>query len=295
VLATPFGVPMPAFGLAGFVVLAALAFASGPRVRAFHRAAAIGGAVVGAGLIAVQLLLGQLCPYCMAIDLSACAAAGVAIWRVKGGWDLDGASSVRAGLGALTALVPAGILGLGLTAKVHLPDVIAEEMGRAPRGQATVVEFVDFECPFCRDEWDDLAPMLAAAKDRVRVVRKLVPLTRIHPHAMDAARAACCGDLLGQGDAMADALFHAPVEELTAEGCQRIAVALGIDPASYGACVSDPKTAERIALDRRVFDRAAAKTDGLPLLWIGERKIMGVRQASELQRALDEAITKAGS
>jgi predicted DsbA family dithiol-disulfide isomerase len=137
--------------------------------------------------------------------------------------------------------------------------------------------------------------MLESSKDHVRVVRKLVPLTRIHEHALDAARAACCADLLGKGDAMADALFRAPVEELTPEGCQKIAVALGLDAASYAACLADPKTAERLASDRQVFERAASKGDGLPLLWIGERKIMGVREASELRRALDEAIAKAGS
>jgi uncharacterized membrane protein len=295
VFASPLGVPMPAFGALGFAVLGVLLFLPGPRVRTLHLVAALVGAVVGAGLIGVQLLMGTLCPYCLVTDLSACLACGVAIWRFKGAWDLDGSGAYRGALAAAVVAVPGAVLAFGLTAKVHLPDVIAEEMSKAPKGQATVVEFVDFECPFCRDEYDDLAPMLASEKDRVRVVRKLVPLTRIHPHALEAARAACCADLLGKGDAMAEALFHAPVEDLTPEGCQKIAGALGLDPASYAACLADPKTEERMALDRRVFDRAAAKGDGLPLLWIGERKIMGLREASELRRALDEAIAKAGS
>jgi protein-disulfide isomerase/uncharacterized membrane protein len=295
VLATPYGVPMPAFGVLGFAVLAVLILSRGPRARTLHRVVSIAGAIVGAGLIATQLAIGQICPWCIATDLSACVACGIAIWRSKAGWDLEGAPAFRAGVAASLAAVPCAVLAFGLMAKVHLPDVIAEEMSKAPKGQATVVEFVDFECPFCRDEYEDLAPMLASVKDRVRVVRRLVPLTRIHEHALEAARAACCGDRLGKGDAMADALFHAPVEDLTPEGCQRIASALGLDPASYAACLADPKTAERLASDRQVFERAAAKGDGLPLLWIGERKIMGVREASELRRALDEAIAKAGS
>jgi protein-disulfide isomerase len=231
----------------------------------------------------------------MVADLSACAAGAVAIWRTRKELDFDVKLGARAAVVAGLVAPAALVMALGLTAKVRLPPVIAEEIGRAPKGMATVVEFVDFECPFCRDEYADLAPMLAAEKSRVHVVRKLVPLTRIHPHAMDAARAACCADLMGKGDAMADALFQTPVEDLTREGCEKIAAELGLDPARYAACVDDPKTNDLIASDRQVFDSAASKGDGLPLLWIGERKVMGLRDAQELREALDKAITKAGS
>src|SRR5215471_12266119 len=91
-----------------------------------------------------------------------------------------------------------------------LPPPIAAEMQKTPRGQATVVEYVDFECPFCRRLDDVLAPVLAKYPGRVRVVRKHVPLTKIHPHAEAAARASVCAEAQGQGDAMADALFRAP-------------------------------------------------------------------------------------
>jgi len=294
-LAMPMGVPLPVLGLVGFGLLALIAMLRGSSPRALHCVVALFGATAGLGLIAVQTVMGQYCVYCMTVDMSACVAAAVAVWRVRGEWDLGGPTALRSAITASFVASPAAVLAFGFAAKVHLPPLIAEELARAPKGQATVVEFVDFECPFCRDEYDDLAPMLASEKDRVRVVRKLVPLTRIHPHALEAARAACCADLLGKGDAMAEALFHAPVEDLTPDGCQKIASALGLDPASYAACLADPKTEERMALDRKVFDRAAAKGDGLPLLWIGERKIMGLREASELRRALDEAIAKAGS
>jgi protein-disulfide isomerase len=227
--------------------------------------------------------------------VSALAAAAVAVWRAKGEWDLEGGVALRSGAGLLLAAVPAVTLALGFSAKTSLPKAIAQELLHAPAGKATVVEFVDFECPFCRDEYADLAPMLESSSSKVRVVRKLVPLTRIHPHALDAAKAACCGEVLGKGDAMADALFRAPVDELTPQGCEKIASELGLDPNKYAACVADPKTSERLASDREAFDRSAAKGDGLPLLWIGEKKMMGAQEAESLRRALDEAITKAGS
>ncbi len=294
-LATPFGIPMPVFGLLGFALLAALLRGRGRAMRGLHAAAAAIGALVGMFLILAQLALGVICPYCMAADLSAAAAAGVAVWRLAKGWDLDEGAVPRAILSGALGVVPLVIVGLGLVARVHLPGVIADEMKRAPRGKATVVEFVDFECPFCRDEYEELAPLLQSKREQVHVVRKLVPLTRIHPHALEAARAACCGEALGKGDAMADALFRAPVEELTPEGCRKIAGDVGLDLSQYAACIADPKTDERLTIDRKDFDNAAAKGDGLPLLYIGDVKLMGAQQASELARALDRAIAKAGS
>jgi uncharacterized membrane protein len=295
VFAAPGHVPMPALGLFGFGLLALLAMLHGRGARVAHCVAALVGATVALGLIAVQALLGQYCVYCMTVDLAACAAAAIAVWRARWEWDLAEGPFVAAGVGILLAAAPALVLDLGFAAKVRLPPLISEEIERAPRGKATVVEFVDFECPFCRDEYEDLAPMLSAEKDRVRVVRKLVPLTRIHPHALSAARAACCGEALGKGDAMADALFRAPIDDLTDDGCRRIAIDLGLDPDQYGQCLADPKTAEHIASDRAEFDRTAAKGDGLPLLWIGERKMMGSQDRDALRQALDRAIAKAGS
>src|SRR5215471_1852339 len=110
-----------------------------------------------------------------------------------------------------SALLLLVVIGCGPS----LPAPIAAEMKRTPPGQATVVEYVDFECPFCRRLDAVLGPLVAKHPGRVRVVRKHVPLTKIHPHAESAARASVCAEAQGQGDAMADALFRAPPSILT--------------------------------------------------------------------------------
>jgi predicted DsbA family dithiol-disulfide isomerase len=136
----------------------------------------------------------------------------------------------------------------------------------------------------------ELAPIVAANASRVRVIRKQVPLTRIHPHALDAARAACCGELLGKGDAMADALFSAPVEDLTPEGCEKIALSLGLDIDAYRKCVSDPKTDERIRADEDAFRASGGR--GLPTIWIDETKLEGAQDGPELERVVRAAIAR---
>ena len=151
----------------------------------------------------------------------------------------------------------------------------------------TVVDFVDFECPFCRMTHAELAPLLAQRKAKVRVARKHVPL-RMHPHAMDAAKAACCGEVLGKGEEMADALFDAPPQDLTPEGCERIAKEQGLDLDAFRACVNDPATAERIEKDKEAF--RAVKGHGLPTLWIDGTKLEGAQDRESLESTLDAAI-----
>jgi predicted DsbA family dithiol-disulfide isomerase len=156
----------------------------------------------------------------------------------------------------------------------------------------TVVDFVDFECPFCRMTQTELAPLLASHRGQVRLIRRQVPL-KMHTHAMDAARAACCADKLGQGEAMAEALFSAPVEELTPAGCETLARRVGLSLEPYRACVSDPATDALIAADKAEFE--AAGGFALPTLWIGETSIVGAQPRERLEEALEGALAGAGS
>jgi protein-disulfide isomerase len=175
--------------------------------------------------------------------------------------------------------------------KPVLPEAIAREVARAPKGKALVVDFVDYECPFCRENHAAFAAVLQAASGRVVVVRKQVPLTRMHRHAMDAARAACCGEVLGKGDPMSDALISAPVAELTPQGCERLAQSIGLDVARFRACVADPSTDARIASDIATFQASNGEHHGgLPTLWIGHQKLEGLQDRATLERAVARAI-----
>jgi len=291
----PFGVPLPIPGLVGFVLMGALTLGRGLRVRQVNRVVATGAGVIGLGLISLQLTLGHVCAYCMAVDGSALVLMVLSWNRLRRAWDPPEGNAVPRVAAVALALAVGGPLTWGKLYKAPVPAVIREELARTPKGKVPVVDFVDFECPFCRMAQEKLAPLLAARKDQVWVVRKLVPLTSIHPHALAAAKAACCAEALGKGDAMADALFTADIDELTPEGCAHIAESLGLPADKYSACVVDPATDERIARDRRDFNSAKSKDDGLPLMWIGSEKVMGARTDDTFERVLNEAASRAGS
>jgi protein-disulfide isomerase len=171
-----------------------------------------------------------------------------------------------------------------------LPSVVKDEMAKTPPGTATVVFFTDFECPFCRRTHAALAPLLAARKDHVRVVLRHVPLP-MHPHARGAARAALCAEDLGAKDGYADALFTS--FDLGDSVCENLAVQRGVDREAFQRCVHSPLIDERIDKDIAAFD--STNGDGVPLLFVGARRLDGAQPPSVLEAALDDAIAASRS
>ena len=199
VFAYPLGIPTPLIGIGGFMAIGLAQLLSGCRARIAQAMLASFAGIVAAGFLVVQAMMRTICPFCFVVDVSALLLLGLSVTRALRGWDPPVArAQLAGGVVAIIAAVLAPV-AYGMSKKAspaEVPSVIADEMRKSPRGKVTVVDFVDFECPFCRMTHADFAPRLEKSREKVRVVRKHVPL-RMHPHAMDAARAACCGEKLG--------------------------------------------------------------------------------------------------
>jgi predicted DsbA family dithiol-disulfide isomerase/uncharacterized membrane protein len=290
VFAYPLGIPMPLLGIGGFLAIGLAGLLPGRRARIAQATLAAFAGLVAVGLLVVQAMMKTVCPFCFVADVSALVLLGLSVARVLRGWDPPAKKGQLAGGVVAICVAVAAPVTVGMMKKaipLDIPSVIADEMHQTPRGKITVVDFVDFECPFCRMTHADLGPLLAERKDKVRVARKHVPL-RMHPHATDAARAACCGEKLGRGDEMAEALFTTPPSELTPEGCEELAGKHGLDVARFKDCVKDPETDARIKADGETF--RAAHGHGLPTLYIDGTKLEGAQEREVLQSTLDGAI-----
>ena len=283
--AHPLGVPMPVFGVAFFAAMLVLAVdlpahrlrrrsASGvrptwlarPRLRV---AGALAGGAFALLLIAVQaFVIDAWCKLCLVADASALVHAGAVAL---------GAATLRPRR-ALVALPVAVATVFALrvwAAPPGLPDLppgTPDFVTRAQRpGEVTIVEFVDFECPYCRH----MATELDAAIDDtgpVHLVRKMVPFP-MHHGALPAALAWCCADAQGKGEPMARALFAADPSLLTKDGCRQLAAALGLDMARYDKDLADPATRAHITAD--LTDAAHAGVAALPTMYIGGERIVG--------------------
>lgn len=296
VFAHVLGVPTPAVGIGFFSLAIVLSLATPllPSVaeRARRPIAAAGGAV-GIALVLVQAFAIQSwCKLCLFADVAGIAHALVV---------LAGAPRLRLSWRSAAPILPAtaGVMGaLALITRpapeppvpIGVPDVVAKEQHATSddaRTEVTVVEFVDFECPFCRDMQARLNAAIEEVPHRVRVVRKMTPLPQ-HAGAMPAAIAWCCAEEQGRGDEMADALFSAPTEDLTPEGCARMAECIGLDMDRYHRAAADPGTHARVAGD--LADASAAGVHRLPTLFVGTERITGAaKSATELAAMIDEA------
>jgi uncharacterized membrane protein/predicted DsbA family dithiol-disulfide isomerase len=282
-----FGIPTPAFGVIGFVTLGTLALLRGPKVRIAHLVASLLGALVACALVVVQVSMKQFCPYCMVTDISALVLLGAVIVRFVSKWDLPEGKAIpliSSGLVSVALVVPAV---LSVTVKPKLPKVILAELEKTPKGKITVIDFADFECPWCRLNHEALAPLLAEHASEVRLVRKQVPLM-MHAHAMPAAKAALCAEKLGKGDEMAEELFTVEPTELGEAGCEKLATAKGLDLAAFRACVKDPATEARILADKEDFK--ASGGHGLPTVWIGAERLDGANDREHLAAAFERAL-----
>ena len=289
VFARPLGIPTPAFGVMVFLALGTLTILRGARVRLAQAVLVSAAGFVSAALLVVQLKMGQICPYCFVSDLAALVLL-VAVWvRHKTKWDLPEKTVlpyVTSGLLTLAMVLPGA---LTFVVKPKLPKVIAEELAKTPRGKVTVIDFADFECPWCRENHHALAPVLEEHKGEIRLVRKQVPLM-MHLHAMTAALASVCAENMGKGDAVAEALFSVDTSNLTTDGCEKIAAAAGLDVEAFRACVKDPGTMVRVLSDKEEFRASGSK--GLPTVWIGAERLDGASDRETIAAALDRALAR---
>lgn len=126
-----------------------------------------------------------------------------------------------------------------------------------PDAPVTIVEFSDYECPFCSRLHPTLERIVAESDGEVRWVYRHFPLNSIHPQATPAAIAAECVARLGGNDAFWD-FSQTLFDNQRALGSSlyvREAIALGIDEATFNSCLNDASVVQRVQQD---FDEAVA-------------------------------------
>ncbi len=289
--AHPLGVPMPVLGVTFFALALAFGCADAPRAR---RAVALVGGGGALALLAVQgMVIGAWCRLCVATDLAAILHAAL----VMGGRDWPPARRMRIALTAAAAIASAAIPLASLRSDhsalepvdaVSLPEVVAR--AQVP-GAAVVVDFVDFECPFCRAFHSRLQSAIARAGVPVRVVRVMVPLAQ-HRGALPAAVAWCCAENQARGDEMAEQLIAS--RDLSADRVERLAGDLGLDLDRYRADAASPAVRARLAADAAAASAAGVRS--LPTVYIGARRFVGAgASVEELIDALRAAVSAPSS
>ena len=313
------GLPVAVWGAFGYGVAAVLAARALARARRggaastgllFAVAAVAVAASVGLAIVS-KAAIGAWCLLCVASWVTAVALLAAA-WRAC---PAVPAAAVAADLAAMRAQ-PARSAGLALvllavvvgtraayprywSARPARPATVAPPAGaRTPApapasatlaADRVVVEFSDYECPFCARAHEQLA-LLRAARPDLEIVRRHFPLDAacnpavkrsIHPSACGLARAAICADAQGRFPQMDDALFK---NQQAGEPVSRLAAGIGLDVPAFEACPHVPRDGGTARARRR--GRHARRRARHPLVRRRRQGLRGRAPASDLERAL---------
>jgi len=138
-----------------------------------------------------------------------------------------------------------------------------------PDAPIELVEYGDFECPFCGQAYYSVKTVQAALGDDLRFVFRNFPLAQAHPHALAAAQAAEAAGLQGRFWEMHDVLFEHQ-DMLDEANLLRFAAALGLDMERFARDFASPEVAAKIRAD--FLSGARSGVNGTPTFFVnGER------------------------
>jgi protein-disulfide isomerase len=169
-------------------------------------------------------------------------------------------------------------------------EVAASGPSRGPEdAPVTIIEFSDYQCPFCGRAEPTVQQVLAKYPDSVRLVYRHFPLDSIHPLARPAAIAAVCADEQGRFWDYHAALF-ASQRELSEEKLQSIADELELDRAAFDACVAGDAAATKVAED--LAAGGAAGTTGTPAFFVNGIRISGARPLEDFVEVIESELAR---
>lgn len=170
--------------------------------------------------------------------------------------------------------------------------------------KVTLVEFTDYQCPFCSRHFRQTWPQLEqnyVKRGKVKFVLRDLPLESIHPMAFKAAEASHCAGDQGKYWEMHDRLF-ASQNAIARKDLSAHAQAIGLDVAAFDKCVDSGKSAMRIRKD--VSDSQKAGVRGTPTFFMGltdpnsgqikaVRVLRGAQPYETFREALDALLASA--
>ena len=176
------------------------------------------------------------------------------------------------------------------TATVH----VVMTAGRPARGPdtapVTIVEFTDYECPYCRRHFLETLPLVFAQYgDRVKYVVMNLPIPRLHPDALAAAEAAECATDQGRFWEYHDRLFVASA--LDRPALDSIAAQMHLDTTAFATCMDTRATEERVM--SHIAQARSLGATGTPAFFVNGRMFVGAYPFDDFKGIIESAMARA--
>lgn len=151
-----------------------------------------------------------------------------------------------------------------------------------------IVEFSDFECPFCKVAQGPLQEVLHAYNQQVRLVfRALAPSS--HPHAFQAAEAGYCAEEQGKFWEMHDMMFMHQ-DKLTIPSLKWMASQIKLNLALFTSCLDSKRYAKGVQENNAESEKL--QLTGTPTFFINGRKLVGAQPFEKFKKIIEEELPK---
>jgi protein-disulfide isomerase len=179
--------------------------------------------------------------------------------------------------------------------KVTLPappkprkQVAATGPSRGPSdAKVTIVEFSDFQCPFCSRAHDTVEEVMRSYAGKVKLVFRQMPLTQLHPQAMKAAEASLCAHDQGKFWEYHDILFKNQ-QALQADKLKEYAGQMGLDASKFSACLDGNTKTDVVRADMK--DGEGVGVQGTPAFFINGVFLNGAVPIDEFREVIDAEL-----
>jgi protein-disulfide isomerase len=153
----------------------------------------------------------------------------------------------------------------------------------------TIVEFSDFQCPFCAHFEPVLKTVMAKYPGKVRLIYRNLPLTQIHPDAEKAAEAAICAGNQGRFWQFHDLMFQ-DQRLLSVDALKDKAKTLGLNVPDFDECLDSGKGLEELKSDERDAEQLALSTT--PTSFVNGRIFRGVLTEERLSSIIEDELRR---
>jgi protein-disulfide isomerase len=164
------------------------------------------------------------------------------------------------------------------------------EPTRGPQqARVTIIEFSDFQCPYCRSFNATLDRVMKEFGSDVRLVFRQFPLGEIHPMAEKAAEASLCAQEQGKFWELHDLMFKDQAN-LAVSDLKAKAAGLGLETTAFNSCLDSGKYGDKIRQDIR--DGALAGATGTPAFFINGRFYSGARPYEDIAGIIKDELSR---
>jgi protein-disulfide isomerase len=190
------------------------------------------------------------------------------------------------GLGVPTPAAPPPRIPVGAEVYKVEPGNAPQVGGKEPK--ITLIEFSDFQCPYCSRAKGTLDELQKIYKDDLQIAFRNFPLP-FHNNATPAAIAAVAAAEQGKFWQMHDKLF-ANQQALGPADFEKYAGEIGLDMAKFKAAIANPKTKEQVESDKKMGETFGV--GGTPAFFINGHAFSGAYPLDSFKTAIDEEIKK---